>query len=342
MSKKNNIFFIEDDLGVYKRYFFVEDESINFFSTSLNNLNEIDTTQIPKKREHNIVIFNAKLFNDGIKNELIDFFTHKGFDFTLPYLVVLTSNNEQQGTNDQLINYDDYVYYLPIENEDERLYNANFMMFITVVFDKLLSDERLNSFIIDSFHNLADSHIVLQQKREIEKLNKELEMLSKIDPLTKLYNRRAFFEAFEDEIKKTAVITCLLIDIDMFKVINDTYGHQAGDIVLKTLGKVILSDKIFRKVDIFGRYGGEEFIIILPGLHENEAAQYAQKLCGYFKKVTYRVANEQSFNATLSIGVSELRQSDNLVEKVINRADQALYQAKHEGRDRVVVYKRSK
>lgn len=163
---------------------------------------------------------------------------------------------------------------------------------------------------------------------------KEVERLSEIDKLTGIYNRRKLDEYMESELNRAKryhqPLSFMILDIDHFKNINDTYGHPVGDSTLQTLAK-ILTDNL-RKSDILGRYGGEEFLIICPETNNNQAALLAEKLRACVENTLF----DDIKNMTISIGVAEF-EGENTVKELLSRADRALYQAKHNGRNRVVV-----
>lgn len=163
---------------------------------------------------------------------------------------------------------------------------------------------------------------------------KEVERLSEIDKLTGIYNRRKLDEYMESELTRAKryhqPLSFIMLDIDHFKHINDTYGHPVGDASLQTLAK-ILADNL-RKSDILGRYGGEEFLIICPETNSAETALLAEKLRSCVENYTFSDINSM----TISMGVAEFKATDT-VKELLARSDQALYQAKHNGRNRVVV-----
>ncbi len=182
-----------------------------------------------------------------------------------------------------------------------------------------------------------------RMKKEIKEAHKLLTVMSTIDELTELYNRRYFEEAFEREVSramryKTDLVLCIT-DIDHFKSINDTYSHIAGDMVLSNVGKMLKD--YFRTSDIICRYGGEEFAIILP----NTRLKNAVKACEKFRKVLAKQTFEYEssrLNITISIGVATF--SDSILKtykELLIMADKALYQAKTSGRNRVVVYSKN-
>jgi|GEM_PF-1184732 len=156
------------------------------------------------------------------------------------------------------------------------------------------------------------------------------------DELTRLYNRRALEEFTPKEVARAQrfahPLSVVLIDIDRFKKINDVYGHQAGDHVLKTVGRILRIET--RKNDFSFRYGGEEFLLILPETSLKQAKVVADKLRGVIGRTTMLPSNREF--CTASFGVSELQQGEHW-EVLIERADKALYDAKNQGRNRVVV-----
>ena len=150
------------------------------------------------------------------------------------------------------------------------------------------------------------------------------------DGLTGLYNHRHFQESLAQEIKKGREVYLLFIDVDHFKLINDTYGHRAGDEVLKFLGKLI------SHTGIACRYGGEEFTIILPGYSLKKAMKTAVHIKDSLLKSMVKF-NEKKIKFTVSMGIAGYPVDATTRDELIERADQALYYAKETGRDRIVV-----
>jgi diguanylate cyclase (GGDEF)-like protein len=159
------------------------------------------------------------------------------------------------------------------------------------------------------------------------------------DGLTGLYMRRYFIEKLDEEIKRvkqlSTTFSFLMVDIDHFKECNDTYGHLFGDKVLRILGE-FLKDNL-RDVDIIGRYGGEEFAIILPNTNLNGANFVAERLRSNFEKLVIKVNENEGRKVTLSIGGVEYKKDMKLME-VINCADKALYHSKETGRNKVTFW----
>jgi diguanylate cyclase (GGDEF)-like protein/PAS domain S-box-containing protein len=168
----------------------------------------------------------------------------------------------------------------------------------------------------------------------------EARHLATIDALTDLCNRRAFFELAQHEFERSRryghLLSLLMLDIDHFKQINDTYGHAAGDQVLRTVAYECRA--LLRTLDIIGRYGGEEVIMALPETNEENAQQVAERLRQHLAQ-TVISADAHAVQISVSLGVATANDVEELtLEALINRADQALYAAKQAGRNRVVVW----
>lgn len=184
---------------------------------------------------------------------------------------------------------------------------------------------------------LASEKILME---ELDKKNKELVELSITDGLTGLYNHRFLQERFDFEFKRVrrygGELSCMLIDIDHFKSINDTYGHQFGDLVLKQIASLMKQNS--RDIDICGRYGGEEFLVIANLKLEN-ALIYAKKLHSAIENHIFKNENA-SIHVTVSIGVAGFKTDIKTKQEFIERADKALYQAKSDGRNLIRVWKK--
>ncbi len=160
------------------------------------------------------------------------------------------------------------------------------------------------------------------------------------DSLTGLANRRIFHEKLSEEFARAERYGCafslLLIDIDHFKNINDTYGHIAGDAVLQSLSR-ILREKI-RRVDTAARYGGEEFVILLLEANEPSAKIVAERIRTAIAQSPFLIAGGKEISLTVSIGIATYPECGRVIQDLINSADKALYTAKQTGRNRVCVY----
>ena len=165
-----------------------------------------------------------------------------------------------------------------------------------------------------------------------------LKMQSIRDPLTGLFNRRYMEESLDRELRraerKQFKLGILMIDVDHFKNLNDTFGHEAGDAVLRSFG-TLLKD-FFRAEDIVCRYGGEEFTVILPETSLAAATKRASELCVSTKQMVVQHRREVLRPVTISIGVAILGEHGTTAASLLSAADSALYQAKEQGRDRVI------
>ncbi len=174
--------------------------------------------------------------------------------------------------------------------------------------------------------------------RELFLLNQKLEKLSITDPLTDCYNRRHFNETASKvymlSTRHERPLSALMLDLDYFKKVNDTYGHNIGDDVLK---KVAHTCQLFiRETDLFARYGGEEFCFLFPETNATHAIIIAEKLRTAIANLEMK-ANGAKFFITASLGVSENDHKEDSLERLIKRSDEALYEAKRSGRNCVVV-----
>ena len=173
------------------------------------------------------------------------------------------------------------------------------------------------------------------------KYEKRILEISNRDSLTNVYNRRYIFDRLEDVIEEYKRVgktfSICIIDIDYFKKINDTYGHQIGDCVLKEFTDII--SKNLRKYDILGRYGGEEFIIILNNASKEEGNLVIERILTVVREKTF-VFNEKNIEFTFSAGISncfEVSKKDITSDKLVEIADKRMYQAKNAGRNRIVI-----
>lgn len=170
--------------------------------------------------------------------------------------------------------------------------------------------------------------------------NAQLYKLAITDSLTKLYIRRHFEYLLDNEIKRSNRyrhdLTLLMMDIDNFKSINDNYGHQMGDEMLRHISEVILTT--VRKIDMPSRYGGEEFAIILPETQKENSKKIAERLRKKISNIIIRTKDKKEVSPTISIGIASYPMDTEEKEDLIGFADQALYFAKNSGKNRVAEY----
>jgi diguanylate cyclase (GGDEF)-like protein len=169
-------------------------------------------------------------------------------------------------------------------------------------------------------------------------LRSELQRFSYEDSLTGLKNRRYFDELFRHErevaIRSERPLSLLIFDIDHFKRFNDSHGHDAGDEVLRMVGRVL--ENCFRGSDTVCRYGGEEFTVLMPGASREEARQRAENLRATIAESQVEYLGKQLGNLTISAGIACWPESSPEFDELFRAADRALYQAKAAGRNRVV------
>ncbi len=205
---------------------------------------------------------------------------------------------------------------------------------IRLALDKYQQSEQQQLQLAQQLSNLGEKLKVMEDEAEKSRINLEQQRHRALhDPLTELPNREAYKLRSQEEISRWkrygGVLSLAVIDIDHFKKINDSFGHQTGDRVIKVIGRSIA--KRLREVDFFCRYGGEEFVALLPETNGQTALQLMDKIRDAIAKASFNY-KDQPISISVSVGVSEIRSGDTL-EQVFERADQALYQAKNSGRN---------
>ena len=195
---------------------------------------------------------------------------------------------------------------------------------------RLLQNEKID--IINGV-NIELEERVKERTKDLEESKRVLKELSIKDPMTNLYNRRYLFEVSQKLIAKEIDFSLILLDIDKFKNINDTYGHDVGDKVIVIFANSLLANT--REDALVFRIGGEEFLILL---HSNiqETLAIAQKIREDVQKITIKLEDEKLLSFTTSGGVTSFQKEDRVIEHTINRADTGLYQAKNSGRNKII------
>ena len=185
---------------------------------------------------------------------------------------------------------------------------------------------------------IISAYITVQDVSEYVVYEHRLMEMGRLDPLTKLFNRSYLDRRLSEEIERArrfgSTFSVVMIDIDFFKKVNDTHGHLCGDHTLRLMAEVLQNS--VRKIDFVGRYGGEEFCCVLPEVSAANAGILAERLRLRIMDtpVTYLDA---MFGITISLGVAEYSTGRTTLEQIVAAADVALYEAKHTGRNRVVV-----
>ncbi|WP_052106715.1 GGDEF domain-containing protein [Burkholderia pseudomallei] len=174
--------------------------------------------------------------------------------------------------------------------------------------------------------------------KELQHTNQKLEYLASTDPLTGASNRRKFIEQMQSEIARAkcdgTAFSLLALDLDNFKTINDNYGHQIGDVVLRNFVRRCVA--AIRPCDHIARVGGEEFMVLLPRMFADAASEIAERVRAAIANASFGIGGKR-IGVTVSIGVSQYGRDGDTLDDIINAADKLLYRAKNEGRNRVVI-----
>ncbi|MBF0218759.1 MAG: diguanylate cyclase [Gammaproteobacteria bacterium] len=205
-------------------------------------------------------------------------------------------------------------------------------------FNRMLEQVKLREDALEQ-HQRELEEKVAERTADLEIKQRELEQLARMDSLTALYNRRYFVELATQELRRSVrhirTLSLLMLDLDHFKRVNDTYGHFSGDVVLKGAAETLR--RMVRQTDLIGRLGGEEFALILPETGEQEAKDLAQRICEAMVAREFSdMEGARYFHVSCSIGVtSTLPDAETQLEHLLKLADDALYLAKENGRNRV-------
>lgn len=312
---------------------------------------------------------STKQLNERIDHELEAFQIHKIHYFANDGKVIYSTNNDKIGTTNthdyfhnivakgelyykivskgdtssekDYLTKDIIEIYIPIMEEKtfhsafELYYDisdeiASFRSTSTIIMNIIMTLNILGSLLI-----FVVFYIISNNNLKIKKYQKRLKDLAEKDPLTELYNRRSFFEIsapmIRFEKRNSSSMSIAMIDIDDFKHINDTLGHQCGDYVIKSVAKTIKAS--IRESDILARYGGEEFIILFPETNLENTNIVATKICHHVETLVF----DSNLKCTVSIGISDFTENQT-IEKVIHEADTALYNAKRSGKNRVIQF----
>jgi len=234
-----------------------------------------------------------------------------------------------------LINMGDTEHYRSL-NGSIRRDEEGFIMLAEFDVSEL---ENLNETIIEMHEEMASvQRNLIRANRKLKRNEARINELVRQDPLTKLPNRRAFDERMKFEVSRSRRsgrgFSLAALDIDNFKAINDTYGHNAGDRILQYFSGLL--SKNMRDIDFFARTGGEEFAIIFPDCGAGEAAEVSERLRRLLEAGQAPVVDAP---VSASFGLTDYHGEDDSVEKITERADRAMYESKNRGRNRVSIYR---
>ena len=228
----------------------------------------------------------------------------------------------RRGATDYVVKFGDYLFTIPLVVEKN----------LTVAKMKR-ENEKLRAELEGALREVWDKNAQLEQSL------KKIEEVAATDPLTGLYNRRHFGKVlgqlFSEAQRYDTDLSCVMIDLDGYKQLNDTHGHQLGDQLLMAAGRVISAN--MRQMDVAARYGGDEFVLLLPRAAGDEAARVVQRIREEFRQAS-SILLRRNEGVSMSVGISSLRGDEPTgIEPLIAAADAALYRAKAAGRNRVVI-----
>lgn len=242
---------------------------------------------------------------------------------------------------------------IPIDtyNENVQLITSKTDLLYMITFLTSIAFISIFTFAVQSIYNREKNILrlnktlekkVKDRTKELSKANEQLTQISMQDFLTNIPNRRYFFkvgsQSFNVAKRERYKISLVCIDIDFFKRVNDTYGHQIGDEILKLVSSTM--NKQIRKADILARTGGEEFVILLHNVDASGAFVLAEKIRESIFDTPY-IKRDYHINTTVSIGISEIENDDDNLDDLVAKADEALYISKQQGRNRSTIYKRT-
>lgn len=237
--------------------------------------------------------------------------------------------------NTAYISWEQRPYLFPFKS-NRPITGSAFYMYQNVTLLPLSSPSGQVDHIGILIYDVTDNAI---NQQKLEDANQQLQSLSRTDGLTGLYNRAYWQECLEKEFDRFARLqetsSVIMFDIDHFKKVNDTYGHQAGDLVIQTIAQTL--QQYVRKTDITGRYGGEEYGAILVGTSGANALVFAERLRAAIE-ATVMPYGEHELAVTISLGVSEISFAQASALEWLEQADQALYKSKQNGRNRVTLF----
>ena len=264
----------------------------------------------------------------NVNKKFLDFFGVDNFDeFIKSKKNIFDFFQEEFGfiTKEQITKQESWIKYIKDLHEIDRI----------VKIKGASLEEKIFAINVDYYENKDDYYVFsLTDITKLKEKSNLLEYQASHDKLTGLFNRNRFDEIYTKEIKRTKrynnELSIIIFDIDDFKMVNDTYGHQIGDEVLKEIAKITLNG--VREQDINVRWGGEEFLILLPQTNITGALTVASKIKSAIKE---HIFTDKSLKITASFGVSQLLDEDDEVT-LISRSDKLLYEAKKTGKDKVI------
>lgn len=288
---------------------------------------EVESIKSILDSQDNIIILvnNDKIIN--VNKKFLEFYEIKSFDeFNLSTSIIdLFKENYGFITKEKLIKQESWFKYIKNLPEIDR----------TIKIKNKELEDKIFAVSVDYYKNENDNYVIsLTDITKIQEKSNLLEYQATHDKLTGLFNRNSFDETFGKELRRgqryNNDLSLIIFDIDDFKNINDSYGHQAGDEVLIEISKIVLGN--VREHDFVVRWGGEEFLILLPETTSDGAIIVAEKIRKVIESISF---TNKDIKVTSSFGIS-LMKKDDTEKELISRADKALYQAKESGKNKVI------
>jgi len=310
-----------------------------FVSFKINELSDLLNSTQPEK--HSLILINKE------QNNLIEI-TAEGSRLEISDRLDFRMNDVENLRSLSTTKINDSSWHI-IDMRDEGLFdnykNKIIKEYLIAFFAFAIIALLMRAILISQDKKRTAAETQLQKNhKQIKDLNNQLELLSRIDSLTGLYNRRYFDEMINQEwnrgLRSKHKLSCILLDVDYFKNYNDFYGHQAGDKCLKEIARLMI--EIFRRAgDVVARYGGEEFIILMSESSKEDVQAAITQFQDELKKLKIPHQKSEVANfVTVSAGlVNQIPSKDESIEDFIRKADLALYQAKTGGRNQWIIHK---
>lgn len=297
-------------------------------------IRQAENLQIGLKWEPELAILDLYMNNETKIDQIFKEIKNNYKFFEIPVIFVSASEKREDIVSVLEIGANDYI--------KKPFFFEELLARIGVQFRIIYMNEENKKFLntqeklSQNLLNLLEE--VRMQKEQIQRMNRLLKQKSITDPLTKVYNRGYFFNILKREIARVnryrEDLSLIMIDIDHFKNINDTYGHLIGDEVLK--GMVNVCKKRIRTSDLMARYGGEEFVILLTNTSSENAYQVAEDVRKSVEKILFKTRSGEKFKVTVSAGITSYISAED-INDFFARLDDNLYEAKSNGRNRSIL-----
>ena len=331
-------------------YIKADNVKIIYKNTTFQDLISISSKNPPKifiVLNTNKKIFGVVIYNDlftalakQVKKKNIDCFAEENISkFITKNYIKVPFNTNTNDVFDMMIDKK-LDYAVVVDDRDFPIGIVDIYTLYDIIIKLKIRSIKLSLDNIELESSIEKDRFIKELKKEIDILNEQ----SIIDHITNLYNIRYFYKVIEEEAERAKrykyTISLIFMDLDHFKNVNDIYGHDCGNLVLHEIGRMLTSpsDNILRRSDISFRYGGEEFIIICPNTNKQEALIVGERIR---KTIENKVFNyeSQDIKITISIGISEYRHNSKIsIFQSVKESDMAMYEAKHQGRNKVIIY----